>query len=270
MNFTNNTNTNNNRETINVNTKALTLKNTEGRIPSALEIGFWNNLLSLKIYPPLDKDKITESNFFNWDINLNTALTMEKISILVRFIENDIYAAIEAGENTFKGVKVGDNNLVGIGVTTEGGDPIAYLAIFKDLSEDNVPGSGIRYEFKNSEVVISYDPNAGKKETKLYSGELALFHDMLKASIVGLSNATVHADRVVNRAYKEKTTAAIDAIAVKVGASAPTRSNNNSYNRGGNNINMYNSSAPSTNRNVPANDAPVSQLANIDEIEQFV
>lgn len=267
-------NGNNNRERANTNTQALTLRNMEGSSPSALAIGFWNSLLSLRIHPPLEKSKITENNFFDWDQGISTALTIEKIVTMSGQIDEYILPALgTVGKTEFKGVNVGDNSIVGIGVRWNDDGPSVYIAIYKGLDENSKkPESGLTYTFRTSFSVDHYSPESGDLELSKVQGEFRLFAQLLKVAVIGLSNATVHADRNVNKFYKDKVMGTLESVAGKVGATVgPSASGGGGYNRtgGGNVFNSY-SANTDAGRNLGNHEASVSTLDNISDIDGFL
>jgi hypothetical protein len=211
---------NNNKDEVNINTRAITLKNKDGFEPSALALGFWNDMVNIKIHPALDKSKRTEFLVYDWEQALSTALKIEKIEALIEIIDNDILPAIAKGEDKSKGVPVGGNSLVMIG-TGKGitGSIKPFVSIHKNLSEEtHKPEVSMYYEFKSTPVIEDYNPNTGKYELQTVQlSELLLFRKFLESSVFAQSAAEVHSIRYSDRWFRDKLLNDIKAIAEKLG-----------------------------------------------------
>ena len=69
--------------TPNINTRSYVFMNKDGFDPSALTVGAWNEMLSLRINPALDKSRQTENKVFDYDKSVSTSLTAEKVTLLL-------------------------------------------------------------------------------------------------------------------------------------------------------------------------------------------
>ena len=69
--------------TPNVNTRSYQFMNRDGFDPSALSVGAWNEMLSLRINPALDKSRQSEGRVFDYDKSVSTSLTAEKVTLLL-------------------------------------------------------------------------------------------------------------------------------------------------------------------------------------------
>lgn len=259
--------TNNNKGKSDVNTTAIQFRNREGVYPSALVIGYWSSLISLRIHPPLDKSQQNGENFFNWDKGPNTAITLEKSIVLADLIETVIVPALKEGTTKFRGVQVGDNGLVGVGTELEGGvTPSAYFVIYKKLDDTTKkPSEYLKYYFKTSYVVNDYDPESGSfYVTQNIHSELQTFLKILKVACIGLSNATVHADRHVNKFFRDKFMGRIEEIAIEMGLPS-----GKTYTKGGNS-GVFTSAPKSDSRVESPYEAPIKTLENIEDIESFM
>ena len=95
-----------------VNTRGIQFSNKYGFDPSSIQFGYWNGFLSIRITPALDRSKQTETRVYDYDKTVSSALTVEKISLLLEKIKSDIIPAIKAGEEASIGVPTGANTLI--------------------------------------------------------------------------------------------------------------------------------------------------------------
>lgn len=260
---------NNDRDNgINVNTRSCQLLNKEGFDPSALSIGAWNEMMSLRINPALEPSKQTESRIFDYDRSVSTSLTMEKVMLLLYKINKEIVPAIN--DNIDKSIGIPLNNgesLIVIGTGKKYTNEIRpFLAIHKSLNANTrKPEMSMFYEFKRAYTIDDYDEKTGEYSmvTDIHS-EFKLFIELLKAFIIGSSNFTPHADRVSNYFRNEKLNKNINAIAQKVGV--PVESyGNKSYN---NKPNVFANNSKSNNDDTDV--ASIDELGNIDDLNALM
>jgi len=258
---------NNAKDQVNVNTRGVQFMNKEGFDPSTLLVGYWNEMISLKMHPALEKSKQTESKVFDYEKVISTAITLEKAITLCDGIVKKIFPAIEKGEQASVGVPVGSDSLIVVstGVTMTG-SVRPYIAIHKALDEKTKkPEVSIYYEFGQSYTVDNYDEKTGSFEvTKGINSELYLFYEILDAAKLGMSNAIAHSIRVVDKYYRDRMMNDIGEIAAKLGVS--TGNTKNSY-RGKKDI--FGSEGTSLT-NGGGDAASVEKLNNISEIDEFL
>lgn len=276
MNFNNSGNNQRDTQT-NVNTRGPQFMNREGFVPSTLIVGFWNEMVSLKIHPALPKEKQTDNKVFDYEQVIMTSITLEKISVLIDRIEKDIVPHLEnPSKSIFRGVPIGGDSLIGVGVRVEEGDTNtvakAYLAIFKNLDPSTKkPESGIFYEFKRSYTVDDYDPKTGEfSTTHDIQGELLTFLEILKAARTAMSNATSHSMRTVDKYYKDRILNTLNEVASKLGVSTGG-GNYGSYRN--NKQDVFSSGGGNkgaSKDDLPDFDAPIAPLENINDIDSFM
>ena len=264
MNF--NTQNNAKDNTISMNTRGYQFMNRNGFDPSALTVGFWNEMLSLRINPALEPSKQTESKVFDYDKAVSTSLTLEKITTLLYGITKVVLPAIEAKEDKSVAISVSGDTLVAVGTGKRlTGDIRPFLAIHKSLNPDTKkPEMSIFYEFKTSDTINDYNESTGEYNLcKGIQSELILFVELLKSAIIGLSNATAHASRNVGKWQSEKLNGQISAIAEKVGAPNGFSSNTNrTFNR-----------RPAVSFDSQSSNEPpvnVSELDNLEDLNNFL
>lgn len=213
---------NNVRDKASVNTRGYQFTNKNGFDPSALSVGFWNDFLSIRINPALEKSQQTETRVFDYDKSVSTALSLRLIVRMLHGIENCIIPAIESGESHSISVQVGGDSLITIGTGTKytNNKVCQYLAIHKELDPSTrKPAMSMFYEFSTDNIIKDYNESDGSYNIDSnINDEFKLFVQILKSAIIGLSKSTVHADRVVNRFNNDKLQTNVAAIGDKVGA----------------------------------------------------
>lgn len=262
-----NTQNNNQNDT---NTRGYQFKNKDGFEPSTLMFGFWNHMISLKMYPALPKDKQTESKTYNYEKVIATAITPEKAITLYKKMESKIFPAIANKTNASTGVIIGKDSLLvvgtGVGIT---GEVRPYIAIHKSLNEKTKkPEVSMHYEFIRSTSVDDYDESNGAftVEQDIHA-ELILFYELLKDSKSALSNSIAHSLRAVNKFYNDRVLNDLAVISSALGITTKR----GSYSRNSNSSDVFSTDTNNSNNN-HSNDSstPVEELNNIDEIEQFL
>lgn len=275
MKFNNNSN-NNARDAVNVNTRGIQLSNSEGFMPSTMVFGFWNSMISIKIHPALEKSQQSDSRRFNYDEVVATTLTLEKTAILLNKIETEILP-VYGTQSVFKGVSVGGDSLAGVGLrmNADGTSSTAYFGIFKSLDENTKkPETVMYYEFKSAYTIDDYDPETGDfKMTQNVPGELLLFTSALRAAVSALTNANAHATRTVDKWFRDRLMNTMEEIGSKVGVAPKSKGNWGNNGGGFKSKNVFGNDgggqSQASELDNPAN-AAVSQLSNIDDINQFM
>jgi len=257
----------NNSKDININTRGIQFMNKNGFDPSTLIVGFWNEMLSIKIHPALDKDKQSESKVFDYEKVVHTALTIEKVAKLKTDIEKKIFPAIQKGEDKRIGVPVGGDSLVVIGTGKDmTGEIRPYIAIHKSINEDtHLPEMSIFYEFNQTMCVEDFDSKTGSFNVTTDScGELMIFYEILKSVISAMSNATVHSIRYADRFYRTRVLNDLAEIASKLGISKQRNFNNpkrDVFNSGGNS---------GSSNDVPFDMADMESIDDLSDINGFL
>ena len=222
-------------ERMNINTRSYQFMNKDGFDPSALSVGAWNEMLSLRINPALEPSKQTDNRVFDYDKSVSTSLTLEKVGVLLSEIRKVIIPAIEAGEDKTIGITLnGGESMVVVGTGKRlTGSIKPFLGIYKGINPNTrKPEMAIFYEFKTTQVVEDYDETTGNYSISEVSVELDTFSDILRAFIMNCSNFGTHSYRVVRRFEDEK----INAIAAKLGVAG---SNNRQYKSYNNSQNVF-------------------------------
>jgi len=259
----NNNSQNNSKNVVNVNTKSIQFRNKDGFDPSALSFGFWNELISIKMNPALEKNKQTESKVFDYETTVSTALTVEKVTILLNDFVEILIPALKENKIKSIGVPVGASSLfvIATGNKTIGSNR-PYVAIYKNLNEETKkPEMSICYEFNRSYRVDDYNEEEGTFEiTSGLHSELLTFMKLLKSSRDTISNGVAHSIRYADRGYREASMKYLEGIAKKHGIEG------RSYGKQ-NNIFSNSNTNSSSNTQIPPD---ISNIEGINDIEQFM
>ena len=260
---------NNNKDRNNMNTNSIQFMNKDGFQPSTLVLGFWNEMLSVKIHPALPKEQQTETRVYNYDQNVSTAINVEKLGLLLDRIESELVPAMEDAANKSIGIQVGGNSLLVISTGVAKFNEVRpYIAIHKDLDQDTKkPQVSIYYEFKSQVSIDDYDPETGKYTlSKPSFSEFKVFINSVKEAIKALTNAQAHSTRNVNKYFNEKQTGMFREMASKLGVETQyTGGNRRSYNNNNNFFDQNNNTNQNTN-----NEFTSSSTDNIDDLEKWM
>lgn len=207
-----------------VNTNSFQFFNKDGFDPSTVIFGFWKeNFFSIKIHPAKDKEKQTETDVFDYDKVINTALVVTNANVLLNGAKKKVLPALEEGiAGKVAGVVVSGNNIVTVGTKDVDGKVVAYLAIHKGLNESRIPEMSCYYEFKSGEMISDYDETTGNFDKEEFPTEFHMFITVLEEGLRAMTNATAHSMRVVDNYARRKNTEKIDAIMSGMGIQQPS------------------------------------------------
>ena len=250
---------------ISVNTRGYQFMNRDGFEPSSLQVGAWNENMSLRINPMLEPSKQTETRIFDYDRYVSTALTLEKAMLLLYKIEKEIIPAIENDIDKSIGIQVGGDSLVVVGTGKRlTGSIRPFFAIHKSLNPDTKkPEMSMFYEFKATSSIDDYNESTGtySLSESVYT-EFKLFVFLLKSFINFGSNFAAHANRFVQRFSNSKLMSTVNAIGQKVGV--PT----NEYNSGGGYRRSNIFDQPSS-QSSQVTDADYADIGDINDLNEF-
>lgn len=221
-----------------VNTRSNNIANGSAKVPSALKVTFWNDMLKLEFAPELPEMKRTETRRYDWDNTWITCISRAKCNELFEQYETIIKPAIKSKTAESVSIPIASVNLLTIstGVGEDGfyedNDVHPYIELVKNVDPATLKSdTSIRYEFVHGEVIHGYNRATGDfKERELTCNELDTFMKDLNGFREASSKTYVHAARCVDKAYKDSITNGLHKIGEKVGADLSFTS---SYNRDG-------------------------------------
>ena len=204
-----------------VNTRGVQFFNRESFCPSTLSVGFWNELISIKINPALPKDQQSEAKIYDYTKSVITTLSIDKASALIYEIENTILPALKEGEKLSISVPTSLDSLLTVGVGELKGVYMPYVAIHKGIQQNKIPQMSIYYEFNPINLVEDYNENNGEFKVKTSNlSEFLAFTYILKASVFALTHANTHSHRFVGKWNNDKLNGMIEEISSKLGISS--------------------------------------------------
>ncbi len=250
----------NNSEQKDVRTRGYQTFNSTQKKPTALEWDYQGDMLKIVITPELPENERTEKRRYDYAHSWITCISRVKCVDLFKGIENELIPALKEKVDKFISVPVAEINQFGVGVRTgEKGVMVAYVRLIKNIDTSNLTSKEvIEYEFRNGEVIKDYDPETGKFGGRdITDNEFLLFYEDTKNFVAGSSKAWNHANRVVDKSFKDMIATDIRSIGNKVGAEM---SSAYSSQRGG--ARYGQPSLFDTN----AMNAPVDQITNLDDL----
>lgn len=211
----------NDQEKRDVITKGFRTSNGKMEMATAFEWQYQGDMLKLIFTGELPKDKQTEKRRYDYDNSWITCVARAKCLDLAKQIKERLFKSLEENKECFVSVPVAEVNQVGIGLKfNKDGVPFFYAKLIRNISPETLTTSDeIIYEFRKGEVIVDYDNSTGKfGEREITNNEFLLFLNDMDAFVMATSKAFNHANRVVDKAYKDMISGDIRAIGKKVGA----------------------------------------------------
>lgn len=207
----------------NINTRNMVMTNGFARIPSALEVSYWNDGVRLAFSPELPESRRTETRRYDYDNQTITVITRQKCNELAEQYEEILKPAIKRKEQKRISIPIADVNLLSIdtGVTLyQDGNVHPFLELTKNINPETLIGStSIMYEFNSGEYIIDHDPKTGNFAERIVTeNELDLFMKDLSSFREASSKTYIHAARCVDNAFKNSITSSLKKIGERVGA----------------------------------------------------
>lgn len=157
---------------------------------SSLQIGYWNDNVSIKINPLAS---VSADGIRNYDYQrrVNTALTSEKCIALAESIDSKIMPKVnevKLGNGLASPVSVvlpvtNKSTLIAVEYKNdESGTPSLYLTVYTNVDQNGkAPSNGVySYKFAKVKVVTDYDPETGAGNDDYVEAEFLFFYDKLK------------------------------------------------------------------------------------------
>lgn len=173
----------NNSNQVNTNTGFVLWYSTQ----AMLQIGAWNDKLSLKFTPSAGQDE-QGLTIWNKEGKQQTALTIDNCVALFERCKVKILPHIEAGddEEVSVGVAVGDTNAKGVVLIERksvDGKMKMFLTFIKNIGADGTANSGssvVSYDFKQTECLDDYDYTKGTYTDVIEEGNFKGFLKLIE------------------------------------------------------------------------------------------
>lgn len=236
MEYQNNSNKNSSEKSTNTNGIQF-MNSTNPLAQSTLIIKWWNQFMAIQISPALEPNMRKEGKFFDYQTQLNTALSPEKMMVLDYIIKTSVKPALENNEEVNKGIPV-SSGLICVGTKkVDYGEAIGekvtpFIAIYKGINETTKKAdSGLIYFFNIENTVVSdYDMSTGNSGLEfVYNTEFELFSSLLPDAAKALCGASAHIARYHDRYYTARLGKNVEAIGNSLGAPIDSANNYKRY-----------------------------------------
>lgn len=208
-----------------VQTRGFRTSNGAAIVATAFAWDFQDDMLKLTTTPELPSGEQTEKRRYDYQNSWVTCVTRPKCLDLWDEFNKLIIPAMEKKEEKNISVPVGGVNQFGIGVRpNDKGEMEGYVKLIKNIDPQSLQTTEtIEYVFRKGEVIEDYDPSTGKFGGRIITdNEFLLFINDLKCFVDASSKAWNHANRVVDKTYKDMIATDIRSIGNKVGAEMST------------------------------------------------
>lgn len=191
---------------------------------SAFDWSFQGEMFKLVITPELPENEQTEKRRYDYDHSWITCLTRIKCLDLLNNVKEIVLPKIKDKVDAFVSVTVADVNQFGLGIKFVDGKLVSYAKLIRNINPNDLTSQDeIAYEFRNGEVIVNYDNVNGSFAERIQNNvEFTLFLKDMENFVNASSKAYTHANRVVEKFYKDQVLGNINAIGNKVGADIQT------------------------------------------------
>lgn len=230
----------NNRDKAIVSTRGYTWRNATVKIPCALEVAFYGDMVRLSFVPPLPESERGEKRLYDYQNAILTNLSRKNCHELYTQYKEVIVPAIKEKKQKFVSVEVGENkNHIGISTgfnnSTDGECHPCIILIRGIDPKTKKSNDVILYEFVKNEVFEDYNPITGEVGGIIHTdNELDTFMEDLETARAASTKAYVHAARSVDKTYKDMLIDALRSVQDKMGIQQPA---SGGYSRGGSSYN---------------------------------
>ena len=256
-----------NNNKVNITTRNMSFTNGFSKIPSALEVTYWNDMVKLAFSPELPETKRTETRRYDYDNQWITCISRAKCNELYRLYEEIIKPAMNSKEQKRVSVPIAGVNLLSIDTGVElynDGVVHPYIELTKNIDPETLKSdTSIMYEFAHGEYILDHNPKSGEFSERIVTeNECDLFMKDLISFREASSKTFVHAARCVDRSYKDSISNSLKKIGEKVGADLSFM---NTYSRNGMGHGSIFDKANGSNGSA----APRQNYSSIDDLDEL-
>ena len=155
---------NNNR--VSITTRNMTITNGFSKVPSALEVSYWDDMVKLAFTPELPETKRSETRRYDYDNQWITCITRAKCNELYKLYEEIIIPAINAKTQKRVSVPIADVNLLSLDTGVDlysDGEVHPYIELTKNIDPETLKSdTSIIYEFNHGEYILDHNPSSGE------------------------------------------------------------------------------------------------------------
>lgn len=243
-----------------VTTRGQRVFNSNNNNKSTFEWSFQGDMMKIILTPELPESEQTEKRRYDYDHSTITCITRAKCLSLYEECKKELLPLLEKGEPGFRSVPVADVNQFGIGIKPTDKGWTGYVKLIKNINPETLTSNEeISYEFRKGELIKNYDNKTGKFAERVETDdEFLLFLKDLNEFTKAASKAYVHAQRVVDKTYKDMISNDIRSIGKKVGAEMTTFGSSTGGGSQYGQQSLFDNNAPS---------APVEPIGSLEELD---
>jgi hypothetical protein len=213
----------NNREKKSVNTRNGNSTNGRAKVPTALEVSYWDDMVKLSFSPELPESLKTETKRYDYDNQWTTCIVRAKCNELVNAYTEIILPALNDNKQERVSITVANVNSIAIDTGVDlynDGECHPFIEFVKNIDPETLKSNEkISYEFSKGDFIHGHNPVTGEfKERVITHNELYNFVKDLDTFRDAASKTYVHAARCVDRTWKDALTNNLQKIGEKVGA----------------------------------------------------
>lgn len=186
---------------------------------TTLEWSFQGEMLKLVFSEELSEAEQTEHRKYDYNNSWITCIARQKCNDLIWACKQQLKSD---KTKWFESVPVANVNQFGIGLhTDENGKKSYYARLIRNIDPETLKSDlVVDYFFGSGEIISGYNPITGEFEQRLTpaDSEFMLFMSDMECFVHAMSKAFNHANRVVDKTYKDIISGDIRAIGKKLGA----------------------------------------------------
>lgn len=242
-----------------VNTKGVQFYNSNASMGGTLVIGYWKECMTVKICPMLPQNKRSESKVYDYETFINTAMTLEKLTVMCMAIDSHIMAAMQTGNGyDFQaiGVSVGSNFIeISNGEKHGMNKEFICFTIYAGVDENGKSTDKMTYIFNKRNYFTNYNPEEGSIDK---GGDLEveflMFYKCIKEATKAFTHAHAHSIRHTDQYTNNNVRESLNSIKTKLGIESA------SYSKPGNNASFFSAGSNKYGNNALPED--VGQIEN--------
>ena len=244
--------------TQNTNTTGLQFYSTE----STMTVDFWNDAISIKIFPAKPESERTKKSIYDYKKGLSVVISRDDAVYLGKQIKDVLIPASDKKEEALRGIPSAKVNMFVISTgVKQFGELAPYCAIFRGINENRIPEESMLFKFSAHRVFSEYDKDTGNyKCSDEPNAELIILASFLE-SCNNLYGATYHSMRHGDRFARHREYEFRNAVGNKLGVAV--QSTNTNY------VNRQDTPDPwaGTGETTSTPTAPTSTVSDVDAIK---
>lgn len=240
-----------------INSTCFQFYNKSGEFASStLNLGLWDQLISLRIYPAKEVSKQTETSVYDYDKAIHMVFPCTEAITIAKVTREIIVPAIGAGAEATVSFPIGNTNALVISTGVKRFGKLApYLSILKDIQPTTLlPNESMIYQFNSNTYIKDYDGSSSMEGKTIVSsevyGELLYFIHAMTAISEDMLGGAHHIQRFYSKRFNKEIMNLYRGLADKIGVEFYAGNNGNGYSTGSrSSVSVFNN--PGSNSNTP-------------------